>query len=222
MVNNNLFKTIASAFVEIQDENGSVQNKPQTEQFRVSEPVQREVPSENVKYESGRLDNALFEKLCTVVEESNIPGPDYVELMKAAQNDTMKKAIPDEKSRFTAAYISIKATNPELTKERVLGSIDEYVRMLEEERNNGLSELHEKWVNEVDEPEKRIASAQEEITKLQQQLQDKIRYVSEERTRIEDAKAENTSKKMNFNYTFDVFINKLKEDKVKLTEVITD
>jgi len=220
MANNNLFKTIASAFVEIQDENGSAQNKPQTEQFRVSEPVQTEVkPSENV---TARLDNALFEKLCTVVEESNIPGPDYVELMKAAQNDTMKKAIPDEKSRFTAAYISIKATNPELTKERVLGSIDEYVRMLEEERNNGLSELHEKWVNEVDEPEKRIASAQEEITKLQQQLQDKIRYVSEERTRIDAAKNENTSKKMNFNYTFDVFINKLKEDKVKLNEVITD
>ena len=170
----------------------------------------------------GQLDGKLFEQLCDVVEESNIPGPDYVELTKAAQNDAMKAAIPDENARLMAAYISMKATAPQLNRGVVLGSIDEYVGILENERKNGLEELQSKWVEEVEKPEKEVEKAQEDIVKLQKQLQEKIQFVAEQKTNIANAKNDNNIKKANFNYTFDVFIKKLTDDKVKLDAILQD
>lgn len=231
----NFFKTIASAFVEVQDEapqsteSNVKQNTPPTQVVStvMSAPVQSAPavgqPITNADGTiQGQLDNKLFEQLCDVVEESNIPGPDYVELTKAAQNDAMKAAIPDENARLMAAYISMKATAPQLNRGIVLGSIDTYVSILEKERQNGLGELQTKWTENVENPEKEVVKAQEDIAKLQKELQDKIQFVAEQKTKIANAKNDHNIKKANFNYTFDVFIKKLQDDRVKLDAILQD
>lgn len=231
----NFFKTIASAFVEVQDEapqsteSNVKQNTPHTQVVSpvMSAPVQSAPavgqPITNADGTiQGQLDNKLFEQLCDVVEESNIPGPDYVELTKAAQNDAMKAAIPDENARLMAAYISMKATAPQLNRRIVLGSIDTYVSILEKERQNGLGELQTKWTENVENPEKEVVKAQEDIAKLQKELQDKIQFVAEQKTKIANAKNDHNIKKANFNYTFDVFIKKLQDDRVKLDAILQD
>lgn len=225
MAKGNFFKTIASAFVEVEDDDNIT---PQNQTVNpVNTPIQSVPTAGSVSVNDDgtiqpQLDTELFEKLCEVVEESNIPGPDYVELTKAAQNENMKNAIPDENSRFMAAYISIKATAPQLNKGVVLGSIDTYIDILEKERQNGLSELQGKWVENVDMPEKEIARAQEDIVRLQQELQKKIQFVSEEKNKVINAKNEYNIKKANFNHTFDVFIKKLKDDKEKFNLILQD
>lgn len=231
----NFFKTIASAFVEVQDEapqsteSNVKQNTPPTQVVSpvMSAPVQSAPavgqPITNADGTiQGQLDNKLFEQLCDVVEESNIPGPDYVELTKAAQNDAMKAAIPDENARLMAAYISMKTTAPQLNRGIVLGSIDTYVSILEKERQNGLGELQTKWTENVENPEKEVVKAQEDIAKLQKELQDKIQFVAEQKTKIANAKNDHNIKKANFNYTFDVFIKKLQDDRVKLDAILQD
>lgn len=231
----NFFKTIASAFVEVQDEapqsteSNVKQNTPPTQVVSpvMSAPVQSAPavgqPITNADGTiQGQLDNKLFEQLCDVVEESNIPGPDYVELTKAAQNDAMKAAIPDENARLMAAYISMKATAPQLNRGIVLGSIDTYVSILEKERQNGLGELQTKWTENVENPEKEVVKAQEDIAKLQKELQDKIQFIAEQKTKIANAKNDHNIKKANFNYTFDVFIKKLQDDRVKLDAILQD
>lgn len=223
----NFFKTIANAFVEVQDdatqtvENGVKQNESTPQTVNPLITVEQTTSNSDGAFQ-GQLDNNLFEMLCDVVEESNIPGPDYVELTKAAQNDAMKTAIPDENARLTAAYISMKATAPQLNRGVVLGSIDSYVDILEKERQNGLKELQQQWVENVETPEKEVLKAQEDIMKLQQELQSKIQFVAEQKTKIADSKNEHNIKKANFNYTFDVFIKKLKDDKVKLDAILQD
>ena len=179
----NFFKTIASAFVEVQNdapqtvESNVKQNTPSTQMVApvMATPVQSiPVVGQPIVNSDGtiqgQLDNKLFELLCDVVEESNIPGPDYVELTKAAQNDSMKAAIPDENARLMAAYISMKATAPQLNRGVVLGSIDTYVGILEKERQNGLGELQTQWIENVENPEKEVIKAQEDIAKLQQEM----------------------------------------------------
>ena len=231
----NFFKTIASAFVEVQDEapqsteSNVKQNTPPTQVVSpvMSAPVQSAPavgqPITNADGTiQGQLDNKLFEQLCDVVEESNIPGPDYVELTKAAQNDAMKAAIPDENASLMDAYISMKATETQLNRGIVLGSIDTYVSILEKERQNGLGELQTKWTENVENPEKEVVKAQEDIAKLQKELQDKIQFVAEQKTKIANAKNDHNIKKANFNYTFDVFIKKLQDDRVKLDAILQD
>lgn len=232
---NNFFKTLASAFVEVQDdapqtvETNAKQSVPPTQVVTpmMSTPIQSApaVGQPIVNSDGtiqGQLDNKLFEQLCDVVEESNIPGPDYVELTKAAQNDTMKNAIPDENIRLMTAYISMKATAPQLNRGVVLGSIDSYVDILEKERENGLTQLQNKWVENVENPEALVEDAQKEIAELQQKLQEKIKFVSEQKNAIANAKNEYNINKANFNYTFDVFIQKLKDDRVKLDAILQD
>ncbi len=226
----NFFKTIASAFVEVQQDENVADANVQKEiaplatnvaQPKVLSPVLVNVAKENNTLQ-GQLNAQLFEQLCDVIEESNIPGPDYVELTKAAQNDTMKSAIPDENARLMAAYISMKATAPQLNRQVVLGSIDTYVNILEGERKNGLAQLQEKWIENVEKPQNAVNAAQEEIVELQKRLQEKIKFVADQKSAIANAQNECNINKANFNYTFDVFIKKLTDDKAKLDTILQD
>lgn len=226
MAKGSFLRTIASAFVEVQEDNvpetaQQVQQPASVQPVIMSAPVQQQ-PVNNDGAIPGQLDNSLFEQLCEIIEESNLPGPDYVELTKASQNDTMKAAIPDENARLTAAYISMKATAPQLNRNVVLGSIDEYMRILEEERSKGLSQLQEVWKEKVEGPEKAVTEAQAEIQALQAQLQEKINFVATQKNEVAKTKNECNIKKANFNYTFDVFLKKLSDDKVKLSTILVD
>ena len=228
----NFFKAIASAFVEVQedvDAQVAVTTPPQTVtpqptnnsvvQTQVTPTPQITSPDGKIQ---GQLDNQLFEQLCDVIEESNLPGPDYVELKKAADNDAMKTAIPDENARLMTAYISMKAAAPQLNRSVVLGSIDTYIGILEKERGNGLEQLKQKWVENVENPEKAVEAAQQEIVELQQKLQERIKFVSEQKGAVANAKNEYNICKANFNYTFDIFVQKLKDDRVKLDTLLQD
>lgn len=85
----------------------------------------------------------MFKYLCSVIESNNEESPNYFDLKTAVNDESLKKNIQDENLRFTCAFISIKAGNPNFTKDKILKNIDKYISLLENERAVGYSEFEE-------------------------------------------------------------------------------
>ncbi|MBP5457005.1 MAG: hypothetical protein J6Y37_10920 [Paludibacteraceae bacterium] len=226
MLKKSFFNTIIGAFVEItpdeQPNMVEVAKQPASQPANYGVSVDQGINVSADGSIQGTVDNNLLEKICEFMEQSNLPGPDYIELMKAAQNDVMKSAIPDESARYMAAYITMKANAPQLDRNVVLGSIDKYVELIEGQRSEALNQLHSVWVEAVEKPEKEVEEAQSEISSLQSRLQELIRFVSDKKAEIGKAKNEQTIRKANYNHTFDTFIGKLNADRGKLDAILVD
>lgn len=217
------FSSIKSAFVtEIPDETTLVKQEvpvtpqPDTTQVFVNIPKVAQAP----KTIEGQVDDVLLQKLCQAMEDSNLPGPDYLELKNVANNDEMKKAMPNEVQRLTVAFITMKSSSPEMTRERVLNSIDAYINMMENERKTGHEQLDVIWNEKVESQRSAVADAEAEIETLQKRLQELSQFVQTKKNEIAVASNECNINKANFDATVDFLVNNLAEDKAKLTNVL--
>lgn len=220
---NNFLNSLKKAFVtEIPDEVPSVKQEvptiPQSEtpQMFVNLPKTTQTP----KTIEGQIDNTLLQKLCQAMEESNLPGPDYLELKNVANNDEMKKAMPDEIQRFTVAFITMKSSSPDMTRDRVLNSIDTYINMMEKERKAGHEQLDQIWQERVESQRSAVLEAEAEIANLQKKLQELVQFVQTKNNEIAAASNECNINKANFDATVDFLVTNLAEDKTKLTNVL--
>lgn len=218
------FSSIKSAFVtEIPDETTSVKQEvpvtpqPHTTQVFVNQPKVTQVPKFATE---GQVDDALLQKLCQVMEDSNLPGPDYLELKNVANNDEMKKAMPNEIQRLTVAFITMKSSAPEMTRDRVLNSIDSYIQMMENERKTGHTQLETIWQERVESQRKAVTDAEERIVTLQKELGELVSFVQNKTNEITAATNECNINKANFDATVDFLVKNLVDDKAKLTNVL--
>lgn len=217
------FNSIKSAFVtEIPDEVPSVkQEAPATPQPEASQMfVNLPKTVQNPKTIEGQVDDALLQKLCQAMEESNLPGPDYLELKNVANNDDMKKAMPNEIQRLTVAFITMKSSSPDMTRDRVLNSIDTYINMMENERKAGHEQLDQIWQERVESQRSAVIEAEAEIANMQKKLQELVQFVQTKNNEIAAASNECNINKANFDATVDFLVNNLAEDKAKLTNVL--
>lgn len=214
----NFFNSIKSAFVtEVPDENPVVETKQSVDE-KVSQTKQPVfvVPSSTQKTIEGQVNDELLQKLCQAMEDSNLPGPDYLELKNVANNDDMKRAIPDEIQRLTVAFITMKSSNPEMTKERVITSIDDYINMMENERKVGHEQLEVIWNEKVESRKQVVANAEQRIAQIQAELKELVTFVQNENNEIASAVNECNINKANFDTTVDFLVNNLISDKNKL------
>lgn len=217
-------KKAAGLFVEIRPDDDEAQGQSALHQT-VTIPIGT-MPSttDGTAQQSDTIDEALFETLGRVIEESNIPGPDYVELLTLAngKDETTGEFVMagDEVARYSSAFRAIKLMSPNFTKEIVLNSIDEYIRILDTERSNAMAELQGMWNRDVATPEAELKKTEDEIGKLQQRLSELTADATQKRQQIEKAKADNLSKRSSFEYTFKVFKSRFVEDKEKLTNIL--
>jgi alpha-D-ribose 1-methylphosphonate 5-triphosphate diphosphatase PhnM len=154
------------------------------------------------------------------MEDSNLPGPDYLELKNVANNDDMKRTVPDEVQRFMVAFITMKSSNPEMTKERVNKSIDEYIGVMENERKTGHEQLQRIWNERVDTQKELVENAEKRIAELQMELQEQIAFVQNKNNEIAAASNECNINKANFDATVDFLVKNLSDDKVKLNQIL--
>ena len=191
----NFFNSIKSAFVtEIPDENPA-----QVETVAVTSPKIVVTPTVQAPgVIEGQVNDDLLQKLCQVMEDSNLPGPDYLELKNVANNDDMKRTVPDEVQRFMVAFITMKSSNPEMTKERVIKSIDEYIGKMEDERKTGHEQLQHIWNERVDTQKVLVENAEKRISELQKELQEQIAFVQNKNNEIAAASNECNINKANF------------------------
>jgi alpha-D-ribose 1-methylphosphonate 5-triphosphate diphosphatase PhnM len=213
----NFFNSIKSAFVtEIPDENPA-----QVETVAVTSPKIVVTPTVQVPgVIEGQVNDDLLQKLCQVMEDSNLPGPDYLELKNVANNDDMKRTVPDEVQRFMVAFITMKSSNPEMTKERVIKSIDEYIGVMENERKTGHEQLQRIWNERVDTQKELVENAEKRIAELQMELQEQIAFVQNKNNEIAAASNECNINKANFDATVDFLVKNLSDDKVKLNQIL--
>jgi uncharacterized protein YqfA (UPF0365 family) len=216
------FNSIKSAFVT------EVEDTPQ-----VSEPVKGkavQVPQQATvvlptsaqisKVIEGQVEDTLLQKLCQAMEDSNLPGPDYLELKNVANNDEMKRAMPDESQRLMVAFITMKSGNPDMSKARVISSIDEYIGMMEAERATGHQQLQTIWNEQVEAKKTLVAEAEKRIAELQQELQERVQFVQAKNNEIAAASNECNITKANFDATVDFLVKNLSDDKAKLNLIL--
>ena len=219
------FSSIKSAFVtEIPDEAPTVVEKNVKQEATVTQTSSQPMftvssaPASNVI--EGQVDDELLQKLCQVMEDSNLPGPDYLELKNVANNDEMKKAMPNEIQRLTVAFITMKSNTPEMTRERVLNSIDSYVEMMEKERQTGHAQLEAIWQERVETQKAAVVEAEKQIVEMQNKLSELVSFVQNKTNEIAAATNECNINKANFDATVDFLVKNLADDKAKLTNVL--
>ena len=118
---------------------------------------------------AGASDQRFADYFDRLFSDANIPGPDYYEFSKMIG---AMQLIPDEQSRFNAAYAGLHVQG--LDKQKLLSTAAEYLRMLiadsDQFRKTVETALQEKVQSRTDEAEqkaRRIQVLSQEIAQLQ-------------------------------------------------------
>jgi hypothetical protein len=175
----------------------------------------------------GVVNQEMYNNLKSILNECNLPGPDYLELKTAS--DANKSLIQDENLRLQFSYNSLKATAPKLTKKIVIESIDKYVEFIEKERVVAQKESDEVYNSEVTARQQKIDELTTTIEKSKEEIQklnEKILLLSQEINTVVGEKLTKETelgiKKKNFDITIDTIVNELKSDKSKIETLINE
>ena len=146
-------------------------------------------------------DSRMLEYFDKLFSDANIPGPDYFEFSKMV---TALKAVPDEFTRYSAAFAGLQAQG--LTKEKLLSTAEEYLKVLDTDAAHfhstveaALQEKVQDKKAEAEQKATRIQTLSKESNDLQSQiaaLQAEIRDSEEKITgRSGDYTAESAARK---------------------------
>lgn len=217
-------RKFASNFVEFEGEDNT-QQTPVTESQQPTQPAIIPLPTTVAPSPTDGngqvpgINQEVLDKLGDIITARNLPGPDYFELVQAADSIANAGTVERE-NQFTTAFKVIKSMNPEFTKEIVINSIDTYLGVLDEAHDSAMNELKEMWDRNVTKPESELKSDEEEMAKLQARLQELTVSVQTKRQQIEAAKVDNQQKQQSFEFTFNFFRGKFEEDKDFLNKVL--
>ena len=224
---NRFLKTLASAFV-VENENNDTVDAQSTQGGQATVPsspnprpmnnttVTQQQPTTVTDGQSNapQLNTQLLDKLCERLEAENLPGPDYMELKTSVMDPNMMKIIPDERQRLMASYCSLKVNSKDLTKQRILDSIDHYISILNKWQEEAIAGLNAE--------RNKVSDKKQEMDKLREQMaaiQNKIDELNKDVLATE-SKCNQNEADMKTSVGF--LVNKLTEDKNKISTILTD
>ena len=224
---NRFLKTLASAFV-VENENNDTVDAQSTQGGQSAVPsspnpqpmnnttVTQQPPTTVTDGQSNapQLNTQLLDKLCERLEAENLPGPDYMELKTSVMDTNMMKIIPDERQRLMASYCSLKVNSKDLTKQRILDSIDHYISILNKWQEEAIAGLNAE--------RNKVSDKKQEMDKLREQMaaiQNKIDELNKDVLATE-SKCNQNEADMKTSVGF--LVNKLTEDKNKISTILTD
>ena len=224
---NRFLKTLASAFV-VENENNDTVDTQSTQGGQAAVPsspnpqpmnnttVTQQQPTLVADGQSNapQLNTQLLDKLCERLEAENLPGPDYMELKTSVMDPNMMKIIPDERQRLMASYCSLKVNSKDLTKQRILDSIDHYISILNKWQEEAIAGLNAE--------RNKVSDKKQEMDKLREQMaaiQNKIDELNKDVLATE-SKCNQNEADMKTSVGF--LVNKLTEDKNKISTILTD
>lgn len=179
----------------------------------VPSPVVTSVPTA-----SGDVDTKLVELLERKINEANLPGPDYLELLQSAEQ--MKQYIPDETTRLKAAFGSIQGMDPRMTKDVVLASIDTYLGVIEAERGKAKLRMEKLRKETVEDKAEELKATNLRIEQLREELKTLTDKSIDLNSEIQKNTAETAAFEARTNATIDKVTNRLSEDKVRLAQIL--
>ena len=224
---NRFLKTLASAFV-VENENNDTVDAQSTQGGQAAVPSspnpqpmnnttvtqQQPTPVADGQPNAPKLNTQLLDKLCERLEAENLPGPDYMELKTSVMDPNMMKIIPDERQRLMASYCSLKVNSKDLTKQRILASIDHYISILNKWQEEAIAGLNAE--------RNKVSDKKQEMDKLREQMaaiQNKIDELNKDVLATE-SKCNQNEADMKTSVGF--LVNKLTEDKNKISTILTD
>ena len=224
---NRFLKTLASAFV-VENENNDKVDAQSTQGGQVAVPsspnpqpmhnttVTQQQPTTvaDSQPNAPQLNTQLLDKICERLEAENLPGPDYMELKTSVMDPNMMKIIPDERQRLMASYCSLKVNSKDLTKQRILDSIDHYISILNKWQEEAIAGLNAE--------RNKVSDKKQEMDKLREQMaaiQNKIDELNKDVLATE-SKCNQNEADMKTSVSF--LVNKLTEDKNKISTILTD
>lgn len=224
---NRFLKTLASAFV-VENENNDTVDAQSTQGGQAAVPSspnpqpmnnttvtqQRHTTVTDGQSNAPQLNTQLLDKLCERLEAENLPGPDYMELKTSVMDPNMMKIIPDERQRLMASYCSLKVNSKDLTKQRILDSIDHYISILNKWQEEAIAGLNAE--------RNKVSDKKQEMDKLREQMaaiQNKIDELNKDVLATE-SKCNQNEADMKTSVGF--LVNKLTEDKNKISTILTD
>lgn len=178
-------------------------------------------PVPAVNKETTQVNQEILDKLCAHIENFNLPGPDYIELRKAANSEGMM-TIPDESVRLQAAFATLKSMHHNFSKDTVLKSIDTYVAELRKQNDIAKAQIESKRKSEVEDRKKEIKEKEKRIEELQQEILSINNELSVMKEDVSATDAECDKNLMEFEFAVNLIISNLESDKVKIVEKLVE
>jgi hypothetical protein len=188
-----------------------------------SNPVQQPVNQQNIQpiYSAGvqgMINEKILQSLKEVIERNNIAGADYYELSLAVGQ--LSNIIPDEKTRMLAAFSTIKTSAPDISKEKLLSSIDTYIQLLNKEKESFSADLKKRFNESVGNKTKAVADAQQKLLDLQKEQTTLNQFIIEESQKAQQEELKLKQVESNFDATMAHILGTMEADKVKITQFI--
>ena len=215
------FKKALGVFVEIEETPNDINNNAtlNNQTFvtgNFNNPTTNNIPLASLN----QLDIEKFEKhFDKLFEQANMPGPDYYEFCKVAE--TLEAHIPDEKTRFSAAFASLSVQG--LTKQRLIEAAAHYKEVISADKikfdlaidKKGNTELETRKVSVVT-MEKKIVDNSELIKTLTKEISDSQAKIATMKNEILEEEKRLASNKSGYNVAYEAMLNRINLDIQKI------
>ena len=187
-------------------------------------PASQSSPSPTSTVNEVELDREILDKIEQKIQNSDLPGPDYLELKSAAEEKSLIQDEPDEGKRWRQAFRNMRVFFPQaqITKAKILEAIDHYIRIVVKENEIGLSELESIRSRNVVDEQKSVERLDKEIQELESLLESKRKEREEKSSKIQANRDKYDSQERVFKKTIEYAKNMLERDKEKVNKYIND
>lgn len=159
-----------------------------------------------------------------LLDKANLPGPDYFEFSQVLESPAMSKF--DEKTKISASFASLVAQG--LTKENLLDSAQQYIKILQKDKEGFEKALKGKLQGEVSARQSQIDGFQKSIEANTQKIQELTKAISDAQDSIKllDAEIADSTAKIEKNEgayvtACDSFIKKIETISGKIQTILS-
>lgn len=179
-----------------------------------------ETPS--ITEDEGEINEDILDMLEKDLEQENIPGPDYLELKAAAEDEESIKTEPDERKRYRQAFSNMKRFFPGagVTEDRIFDSVEHYKGVLQAKEADAKDELERKLQNEVVVLREKVEADERELQRREEQIRLERQKLEEKKATITEREKSLTKKGRDFIKTAEFMRNALDSDLKKIKEYL--
>lgn len=186
-----LFKKALSVFVEFDESPVEVSNTSATGISAVTQSSAA-IPKPGVSKVSLNHDEIeKFEKhFETLMNESNLPGPDYFEFCKMME--ALEAAVPDEKARYAAVFASLGVQG--LSKEKLINSAAKYKSVIQDDKAKFEIAVNDKLKGEVDSRKTQLKEFENKIVQNGEMIKKLTQEIADAQSKLQSLQSEITDK----------------------------
>ncbi len=172
--------------------------------------------------DEGEVSEAILDMLENDLEQENIPGPDYLELKAAAEDEESIKTEPDERKRYRQAFSNMKRFFPDagVTEDRIFDSVEHYKKVLQAKEADAKEELERKIQTEVISLRDGISAEEKELQRREEQIRLERQKLEERKATIAEREKSLTKKGKDFIKTAAFMQQALDSDLKKIKEYL--